>query len=42
MVTSIAMPNATLKTNTVDGFNGIPTQPMMPAVMSNGMMFGMS
>ena len=40
MVTSIAMPNATLNTNTVDGFKDTPTQPIMPAVISNGTILG--
>ena len=40
MVTSIAIPNATLKTNTVEGFSGIPTQPIIPAVISKGIILG--
>ena len=40
MVTSIAMPNATLKTNTVDGFKETPTQPIIPAVISKGTILG--
>ena len=36
MVTSIAIPNATLKTNTVDGFKDTPIQPITPAVINNG------
>ena len=42
MVTSIAIPNATLKTKTVDGFNDTPIQPIHPAVISNGTMLGTS
>ena len=41
MVISIAIPNATLKTNTVDGFKGICNQPINPAVINKGMTFGM-
>ena len=36
----MAIPNATLKTNTVDGFKDTPTQPMMPAVINKGTIFG--
>ena len=39
---SIAIPNATLNTKTVDGFMAIPTQPIKPAVMINGIKLGMS
>src|SRR5882724_2076100 len=40
MVISIAIPRATLNTKTVDGFIGTPTQPITPAVISNGMILG--
>ena len=40
MVTSIAIPNATLKINTVEGLMGMPVQPMIPAVSNNGITFG--
>jgi hypothetical protein len=40
MVISTAMPNATLKTNTVDGFSGTPTQPITPAVTIKGIILG--
>ena len=40
MVTSIAIPKATLKTNTVDGFKETPIQPMMPAVSNKGTTLG--
>lgn len=42
MVISTAIPNATLKTNTVDGFKGTPAQPIIPAVITNGITFGIS
>jgi len=42
MVISIAIPSAMLKTNTVDGFKGIPVQPITPAVIIRGMTLGMS
>ncbi|OPZ17601.1 MAG: hypothetical protein BWZ05_01311 [Bacteroidetes bacterium ADurb.BinA245] len=42
MVISIAIPNATLKTNTVDGFSGMPIQPISPAVINNGIILGIS
>ena len=42
MVISIAIPRATLKTNTVDGFKGIPVQPIIPAVIMSGIRLGMS
>jgi len=38
--TSIAMPRATLKTNTVDGFSGMPAQPIIPAVINRGIILG--
>ena len=41
MVTSTAIPSATLKTNTVLGFIATPAQPITPAVKSKGIMFGM-
>ncbi len=41
MVTSMAMPNATLNTNTVEGFKRIPAHPIIPAVTTNGITFGM-
>src|SRR6476469_7710391 len=41
MVTSIAIPNATLNTKTVEGFNRTPAQPITPAVISSGTKFGM-
>ena len=37
----MAMPNATLKISTVEGFSGTPAQPIIPAVTSNGMILGM-
>ncbi len=40
MVTSMAIPSATLKISTVDGFSRIPTQPIIPAVTINGMTLG--
>ena len=40
MVTSIAIPNATLNTKTVEGFNEIPVHPMIPAVMNKGTILG--
>src|SRR5258706_8165102 len=40
MVTSIAIPNATLKTNTVEGFKRTPAHPIMPAVTIRGITFG--
>ena len=39
---SIAMPSATLKISTVDGFNGTPAQPITPAVITNGIRLGIS
>ena len=40
MVISIAIPSATLNTNTVEGFNGTPTQPITPPVIMSGIIFG--
>src|SRR5678810_347552 len=40
MVMSIAIPSATLKIKTVDGFKGIPTHPMTPAVITSGIKLG--
>ena len=40
MVTSIAIPNATLNTNTVDGFKATPVHPMIPAVINRGTILG--
>ena len=40
MVTSITIPKATLKTITVDGFKVMPIQPIIPAVIINGIKFG--
>ena len=40
MVISTAIPNATLKTSTVEGFRGTPAQPIMPAVITRGIRFG--
>ena len=37
---STAIPNATLNTNTVEGFNGTPAQPITPAVTTSGIKFG--
>ena len=37
----MAMPKATLKINTVDGFSGTPAQPITPAVITNGIRLGM-
>ena len=34
------MPRATLKTSTVEGFRGTPTQPIIPAVITNGTRLG--
>ena len=42
MVISMAIPSATLNINTVDGLSGIPAQPMMPAVITNGITFGIN
>ena len=42
MVTSIAIPSATLNINTVDGFRGTPTQPMTPAVINKGIILGIN
>ena len=35
------MPRATLNIKTVEGFRATPTQPIMPAVTSNGIKLGM-
>ena len=40
MVTSIAIPNATLKISTVDGLSLTPVHPIIPAVTINGITFG--
>src|SRR5215203_2018091 len=40
MVISMAIPSATLKIKTVDGFSGIPTHPITPAVITSGIKFG--
>src|SRR5665647_1346529 len=40
MVTSMAMPSATLKISTVEGFRRTPAQPIMPAVTTNGIKLG--
>src|SRR5450631_519542 len=42
MVTSIAMPSATLKISTVEGFRRTPVHPIIPAVITNGIKLGMS
>src|SRR5690349_10321656 len=42
MVMSMAIPSATLKMSTVEGFSGTPVQPMMPAVTMSGMTLGIS
>ncbi len=42
MVISIAIPNAMLKTSTVEGFSGTPAQPITPAVITKGMVFGIN
>ena len=39
---SIAIPSAMLKINTVEGFSGTPAQPITPAVIINGIIFGIS
>ena len=36
------MPSATLNTNTVDGLIAMPVQPINPAVIINGMRFGIN
>ena len=41
MVTSIAIPRATLKMSTVDGFKRTPAHPIIPAVTTKGITFGM-
>ena len=40
MVISMAIPSAMLKTRTVEGFRETPTQPITPAVITNGIIFG--
>src|SRR3989338_2751016 len=40
MVSSTEIPKAILKTNSVDGFNGMPNQPIIPAVHKSGIKFG--
>ena len=40
MVMSMAMPNATLKTKTVEGFMATPAHPIIPAVIIKGTTFG--
>ncbi len=42
MVISMAIPNATLKTSTVEGFSGTPAQPIIPAVITKGMRLGIN
>ena len=42
MVSSTEIPNAILNTSKVDGFIGIPVNPMMPAVNNNGIKFGIN
>ena len=42
MVTSMAIPSATLKTSTVDGFKAMPTQPITPAVITKGIRLGIN
>lgn len=38
----MAIPKATLKTNTVEGFSGIRSQPINPAVIKRGITLGIS
>src|SRR5688500_17860508 len=38
----MAIPNATLNTRTVEGFKGMPTQPITPAVITSGTRFGIN
>ena len=38
----MAMPRATLNIKTVDGFILIPSHPIMPAVITKGIMFGIN
>src|SRR5438067_12723219 len=40
IVTSIAIPSATLNTSTVEGFKAIPVQPITPAVTTSGTKLG--
>src|SRR6218665_502521 len=40
-VSSTDIPKAIPKTNSVDGFNGIPKKPINPAVINKGNKFGM-
>ena len=40
MVISIAIPNAMLKTRTVEGFSGTPAHPITPAVITSGIRLG--
>ena len=42
MVTSIAIPRATLKTNTVEGFSEMPNHPIIPAVINKGTKLGIN
>lgn len=42
MVMSIAIPSATLKTSTVEGFMAMPIQPISPAVITNGIKLGIN
>ena len=41
-MSSTEIPKAILKTRSVEGFNGIPNQPIIPAVKSSGMKLGIS
>ncbi len=38
----MAIPNATLKMSTVEGLSRTPAQPITPAVITSGIMFGIS
>ena len=40
IVSSTEIPNAILKTRSVEGFKGMPNQPMKPAVKIIGIIFG--
>src|SRR5687768_3618965 len=42
MVISIEIPRATENTSTVEGFSATPTQPIIPAVIIKGIIFGIS
>ena len=42
IVSSTEIPNAILKTRIVDGFNGIPVNPITPAVIMSGKRFGIN